>query len=401
MMVRHSAVRHDPVRTRSQDRPPVAVAQAGRAPSGGPSIRPALSAMSAAPGPLVLQRIQAGLFTPSRPPAGPGLAGAVPTHDAGCSCGACAAPPAPDAGRSLPGGVVVQRMCEMGHPYHSDGPCPFEVGHRPRAPGGSGGFRNIYTTPPTEHTGLDLLHHASQEIEHSRGLGYVGPSHVLHAPTTPIRGSVPTRQSSATASAFQRGTGHSSAREHMAAHGYPVEGLSFHRTHAGAYSNHGPSADTPGNIAAATSSANGMMIPTEHHYPPGFHDLTEIEVEPGTHVAHRVHQAIAHPDAPQTPLFRHTISGFQPSMTTTQWDDRQDWARQHLTRENLNAAHALQQLDPGRWPTMDQVRDQEETERTAEALRGLRHAPVHDDSADADMDTGYDGDVSSMEDDAP
>lgn len=378
----------------------------------GPTIRPVLSTMQAASPPALLQRMSASLFSrPGAPSAfgadrqhRSGREAAALGHAAGCACSSCSAPSAiesttHDLAASHAGGAVIQRTCEMGHPFHADGPCPFELGHRPRRQGGGGGFRSIYTTPPTERTGMDNLYHASQEIEQSHGFGYLGPTDVLHAPTTPIRSSVPTRVSSHTATAFQRGTGHSSAREHMEAFGHPTDQGSYHRTHAGAYSNHGPPADDASNIAAATSAANGMMIAPEHHYPSGFHDLTEIEVGEGSHVAHRIHQAIAHPDAPTIPLFRDSISGFQPSMTPEQWDQRQAWSRNTLTAPNLNAAHALQQLNPHQWPTMDQLRDREDTERTATALSGLRHDRRGHVEDDHHMDTGDDGDRSGHDDD--
>jgi hypothetical protein len=288
-------------------------------------------------------------------------------HARDCGCMGCGAAP-PAQLRAMPVQRVVQLTCEAGHPYHDAGPCPFAAVDSRRSGGGGGNFRSIYSTPQSNDTDMALAQHQSQQL---LGGGFLPSVDVLHAPTTPIPQTVPRRDPSQTGTAFRTGTGHDSAREHMEAEGYASGPRLHHRTHVGGYSQHGPIADDPGNIVAATAPVNGLMTTVDHRYPSGFVNLNEAEVQSGTHVAHRIHQGLAHPDAPNTPLFRLTYDAQQPVVTREDWDAQQQWAQQNLTRENLEAAHLLQNLSPTSWPTMDQLRDQDDTERVAATLRQM------------------------------
>ncbi|NIJ20118.1 hypothetical protein FHS95_001810 [Sphingomonas naasensis] len=291
-------------------------------------------------------------------------AGSAP-HAAECGCAGCHAAPLAAA----PVQRVVQRLCNAGHPYHPDGPCPFEaIDTRPRRQGG-GNFRSIYTTPQSDDTDQALAQHQSQFL---LGSNYLPPVEVLHAPATPMPQHVPRRDPAQTGTAFQLGTGHDSAREHMESQGYESGPRRHHRTHIGGYGQHGPIADNPDNIVAASGPINGLMTTVDGRYPPGYINLNEAEVQPGTRVAHRIHQAVAHPDAPNTPLFRLSHDAQQPLVTGGQWDAQQQWAQQRLTAENLENLHLLQNLSPGSWPTMDQLRDEDDSRRVAEALDAMR-----------------------------
>jgi len=296
------------------------------------------------------------------------LAAGDAAHAPDCGCTGCGGAP-PAQLRAAPIQRVVQLTCDGGHPYHPAGPCPFAVVDNRRSGGGGGNFRSIYSTPQSADTDRMMDEHQSQQL---LGGGYLPSTDVLHAPTTPIPQTVPRRDPSQTGTAFRTGTGHDSAREHMEAEGYASGPRVHHRTHVGGYSQHGPSADDPDNIVAATAPINGLMTTVDHRYPPGFINLNEAEVQSGTRVAHRIHQGLAHPDAPNTPLFRITHDAQQPVVTREEWDAQQEWARRNLTPENLEGAHLLQNLSPTSWPTMDQLRDEDDTERVADVLRQMQ-----------------------------
>lgn len=291
---------------------------------------------------------------------------ATAPHAADCGCVDCHT----SQRMAAPVQRVVQRTCDAGHPYHDAGPCPFAAidNRQPRQGGGS--FRSIYSTPQSDATDLALAQHQAQQVLGGR---YLPPLDVLHAPATPMPLQVPRRDPAQTGTAFQMGTGHDSAREHMEAHGFQSGPRLHHRTHIGGYGQLGPVADNPDNIVAATGPINGLMTPVDQRYPPGFVNLNEAEVQPGTRVAHRIHQAVAHPDAPDTPLFRISHDAQQPLVTRDQWDAQQQWAQRHLTPQNLENAHLLQNLSPDSWPTMDQLRDRDDSQRLAEALNALRN----------------------------
>jgi hypothetical protein len=216
-------------------------------------------------------------------------------------------------------------------------------------------MRSIYATEDSQFQ-LRFFADIAANLRDRTGVGHLGAVDILSAPATPITARPGRRDMGGTARAFSSGAGDPSARAHAERHGRPTGSSGdWHRTHVGGHGQHGPSADHPDRIAAATRQANGSMIPIDNNYPPGYIDLNRIAVTPGTRLGQFGVQAVAHPSAPTIPVFTHIFDAQRSQLSTQEWDGHAAYSAQALSPAHLEAANLRRQAEPHLFPSIDQV----------------------------------------------
>lgn len=254
--------------------------------------------------------------------------------------------PAPAANASSPSFSAlhhVRRVPTAEEVHVSEGLTQLPLMRAPPAPRDSNPFfTRIFSQATSSSDDLRRLADRGDEARQAMGVFYQGPKRILGAHGVRVTDPEGKRKAYNTAKAFKQGTSAPSANAHMEASGYETLGQPYHRTHIKGWSQHGPSADHPDNIVAATKAANGLMTHIDSMYPEGYVNLNYAVVQnkdSSDRVAHKIVMALAHPDLPDVPLFTHVIDPHASFNSLDDWQEMQRIAHS-LSPENLEQLHA-------------------------------------------------------------